>query len=249
MPRYNSTRIPRSISPPAHRRSSTISSPMKANPSLSVAVAFKPHDDTHETAKPPLPVATHSTGQTIRGPRGPRAPSKLPSRSVNGVPSTGTVRTNEAQVRASANDEYTGTRAALGEKSNFSTTYPSPACTPAAKSHIPKLRTSSGSTLRSVETKEVQFATKATTDQPVATGIVGGDKENGLSRLPQPVTPVRPFGFRPPYLIEPPSPTSSSELSPIAKQMMENLRQKRMQARQKDRQAGRLGSGHSRIRY
>ncbi|KAI6113080.1 hypothetical protein F5141DRAFT_1111490 [Pisolithus sp. B1] len=267
MPRFNSTRIPRSISPPAHRRSSTISSPMRVNPSLSVAVTSKPHDDMHETAKPPLPIATHSTGQTIRGPRGPRAPSKLPSRSVNGVPSTGTVRTNEVQVRTTANDEYTGTRAALGEKSNFSTTYPSPACTPAAKSHIPKLRTSSGSTLRSVESKEgtvtkaapgsthevafepVQFVAKVTTGQSVATGIVGGDKENGLSRLPQPVTPVRPFGFRPPYLIEPPSPTSSSELSPIAKQMMENLRQKRMQARQKDRQAGRLGSGHSRIRY
>lgn len=267
MPRYNSTRIPRSISPPTHRRSSTISSPLRANPSLSTAVASKPRDDMHQTVKSPLPIATHSTGQSTRGPRGPRAPAKLPSRSINRVLNMQTIRTNEVQVPTGPNVEHTGTRAALGEKSNFSATYPSPTCTPAAKSHIPKLRTSSGSTLRSVESEEgattktvpslshevtfesVQSAAKVAAGQSTTSSIVGGNKENGLSRLPQPVTPVRPFGFRPPYLTEPPSPTSSSELSPIAKQMMENLRQKRMQARQKDRQTGRLGSGHSRIRY
>lgn len=267
MPRYNSTRIPRSISPPAHRRSSTISSPIKTNHSLSIAVASQLRDDAHETTKLPPRIATHSTGRSTRGPRGPRTPSKLPSRSVNRVPSTGTPGTNGVRVGTSANDEHTGTRAALGEKSNISAMYPSPACTPAAKSHIPKLRTSSGSTVRSVESKEtaatkvvpdpsyetvsepVQLAAKATVGQSAATGTPGSDKENGLSRLPQPVTPVRLFGFRPPYLVEPPSPASSSELSPVAKQMMENLRQKRMQARQKDRQAGRLGSSHSRIRY
>ncbi|KAI6041252.1 hypothetical protein EDC04DRAFT_2669991 [Pisolithus marmoratus] len=260
MPRYNSTRIPQSISPPAHRRSSTISSPIKTNPSSSITIASQLRDNVHGTTKPLPPVTIHSTGQGTRGPRGPRAPAKLPSRSVNGMPGTGIVRT-------SVNNEHPGTRAALGEKSNLSATYPSPACTPAAKSHIPKLRTSSGSTVRSVESKESaatkgvpgpshetdleqgQFAMKSTAGQSAVTGVVGDDKENGLSRLPQPVTPVRPFGFRPSYLVEPPSPASSSELSPIAKQMMENLRLKRMQARQKDRQAGRLGSCHSRIRY
>ncbi|KAI6126429.1 hypothetical protein EV401DRAFT_2067808 [Pisolithus croceorrhizus] len=252
---FNSTRIPRSISPPAHRRSSTISSPMRVNPLLvSSRSPLSPTMICTKQPKPPLPIAYsfHWTDYTWTAWTTSTFQVTFTVRSME-CPARGQLGQMRCKYGTSANDEYTGTRAALGEKSNFSTTYPSPACTPAAKSHIPKLQ---GTVTKAAPglTHEVafepgQFVAKVTTGQSVATGIVGGDKENGLSRLPQPVTPVRPFGFRPPYLIEPPSPTSSSELSPIAKQMMENLRQKRMQARQKDRQAGRLGSGHSRIRY
>jgi len=76
------------------------------------------------------------------------------------------------------------------------------------------------------------------------------DKENDItSQLPQPKTPIQPFGFRTRYLRDKPSPVSSSELSPLGEQIMSNLRQERMQARQKERQTGRWESTHSRIRY
>lgn len=267
IPRRNSAHIPRTISPPSHRRSSTISSPTKANPAGSIAaVQHQLRGDAHRSK--PLPVVTENhTGQSGRGPRGPRAPHKIAPPSANGID---VILAQAGDILSQMGGERAATRPALSEKSNARAMYPSPACTPAAKSHIPKLRTASGSTIKSVDSKkEVEGPTvdrytcretmpaisqptpKATAQPPVTTiETLGNEKENNVtSRLPQPVTPVRPLGFRPPYILEPPSPASSTELSPVAKQMMANLRQQRMLARQKDRQTGRLGSCQSKIRY
>jgi len=262
--RRNSAHIPRTISPPSHRRSSTISSPTKTNPAGSIAAVLR--GDAHRSK--PLPVVTENhTGQSGRGPRGPRAPHKIAPPSTNGID---VVLAQAGDTLLHPSGRYAATRPALSEKSNARAMYPSPACTPAAKSHIPKLRTASGSTVKSVDLKKegegptvdhftsratipaLSLATpKAAAQPPVITDETPNDeKENNVtSRLPQPVTPVRPLGFRPPYITEPPSPASSTELSPVAKQMMANLRQQRMLARQKDRQTSRLGSSQSRIRY
>ncbi|KAL4078660.1 hypothetical protein V8B97DRAFT_1057266 [Scleroderma yunnanense] len=265
IPRRNSAHIPRTVSPPSHRRSSTISSPMKMNPTASIQLQLR--DDAHKYTKP-LPVVTeHDTGQSGRGPRGPRAPPKSALRFMN---RTDVVLAQTGDIPVPTNHECATTRLAFNEKSNAKAVYPSPARTPAGKSHIPKLRSASGSTIKSVDSKKdsegpkvdycTSQATTHVTAQPTpkatphlsltANEIPSNDKENNImTRLPQPVTPVRPLGFRPPYIIEPPSPASSTELSPVAKQMMANLRQQRMLARQKDRQTSRLGSSQSRIRY
>ncbi|KAG6331404.1 hypothetical protein ID866_7682 [Astraeus odoratus] len=273
IPRRSSTHIPQSVSPPTHRRSSTISYQVKTGRALpAVPIQQRRQDDVNRNVRPPSVIALQHTGQSARGPRGPRAPSHVPPRAANGTSNEATSHDAPAQmgnvlVQTGAKCAA-ATRMALGEKSNTNTIYPSPACTPAAKSHIPKLRSASGSTLKSVDsiTKESEapkvvhgssHAKPAALAQPqlecissLAGAAMSNENENkGTSRLPQPVTPARPLSFRPPYITEPPSPASSSELSPVAKQLMMNLRQQRMHARQKDRQVGRLGSGQSRIRY
>ncbi|RDX50958.1 hypothetical protein OH76DRAFT_1402181 [Lentinus brumalis] len=67
------------------------------------------------------------------------------------------------------------------------------------------------------------------------------DKENTpspphMSRLPVLGLSATPVHHR--VLIEPPSPASSSELSPVARDMMNDLRQQRMRARQVERRRG-----------
>lgn len=70
------------------------------------------------------------------------------------------------------------------------------------------------------------------------------DKENS----PPTAVPLRTiFDMRHPNLMngEPPSPASSSELSPIAKEMMVNLRKQRLHTREQVRSAGRSSRRHS----
>lgn len=251
--RRHSAHIPRMVSPPSHRRSSTISSPTKTNPAGLTTGQNQLRGDEYRSR--PLPIVTENhTGQAGRGPHGPRTLQKMVP-PVSGIDGPGNILVSPSGGAA---------RPVLSEKSNARAMYPSPACTPAAKSQIPKLRTASGSTVKSVDPKESEIharqatlpalalpTPKAIAQPPViSVETPGNEKENNVvSRLPQPVTPVRPPGFRLSYIIDPPSPTSSAELSPLAKQLMANLRQQRMLARQKDRQVGRLGSGQSRIRY
>jgi hypothetical protein len=78
----------------------------------------------------------------------------------------------------------------------------------------------------------------------------GEGKENDLTSHASfglPVTPVRSrslFGFS-----GKPSPTSSSDLSPVGQQLMMNLRQQRMSAREAERQKkGMRGSGTARVK-
>ncbi|KIK96051.1 hypothetical protein PAXRUDRAFT_826403 [Paxillus rubicundulus Ve08.2h10] len=241
-------------------------------PSPTAVTFFQPR--SHDAESRPLPVvATNHTGHSSRGPRGPRAPSNIGSR-LSAGPSQIALPVPFGDNKVYSTTELpTATRPPLGEKSGAGNK-----CTEmiAAKhserhSQIPTLRTASGSSIRSTEVKKVdgihsvprpaslrssasasaQAKTKlAVTNPPLPTNTSTQDKENDvMSRLPQPVTPMRPSGFRPPYICQPPSPASSNELSPVAKQLMANLRLQRMQARQRERQTGRMGSSQSRIRY
>ena len=67
------------------------------------------------------------------------------------------------------------------------------------------------------------------------------NKENSPPSAGLPLRTI--FDVRQPNLVngEPPSPASSSELSPIAKEMMVSLRKQRMRAREEMRSGGRHG--------
>ncbi|KAF9240707.1 hypothetical protein BU15DRAFT_73933 [Melanogaster broomeanus] len=260
--RCSGTHIPQPVSPTSQRR---FSDPGGSIPPSPPAATFsQPQYQDEESSHLPV-VTTNQTGQSSRGPRGPRPPSTIASRLSLG-PSQITLPVPFGNNNICATTELpTAARPALGTKSNSSSKYAGIAAKP--QSQIPTLRSASGSSIHSTEVKQngdthsvprstsslhsSQAKNKAAmTDPPLPINTPTRDKENAvISRLPQPVTPVRPFGFRPPYLHDPPSPASSSELSPVAKQLMTNLRQQRTQARQRARQAGRLGSGPSRIRY
>lgn len=252
------TRAPRSTPSPTQLRFSIVDT--RESPGLvsSTTVVGNGVDDPPlELPNPHQPITVQNTGHSGRGPRGPRALSTIPLLASSGVPSVaaeGIVPASGSDAELRPTDKPATIRSALGAKSNASALYPSPACTPATKSHIPKLRTTSDSTVASVGSMKEGRAsstspTMTSASPPRALPINASSGNNTVSILPLPVTPVRPPGFRPRYLAEPPSPTSSSELSPVAKQLMANLRHQRMQARQRDRQTGRLGSCQSRIRY
>lgn len=223
------------------------------------------HPTAHEELEP---LTIDHTGQSSRGPRGPRAVTKIPSRS----------KSDPAQLQDSPplvpdiNVQDNSCRPAFGEKSNADDRYPAFVTvigengvtsippyisrqTPRSKvvhlnadSQLPTLARNSSlphffASSPSLAKNKSKVKSPSTADAPLH------DKENDItSRPPQPKTPIRPFGFRPPYIRDQPSPASSCELSPVGKQMMSNLRQQRMQARRKERQTGRLGSSHSRVR-
>jgi len=260
---HSSTHIPQPTSPTSRRRFS-LTSDASRSPSSPTAAAFLPPQPEDEESTLLQPAITQYIGQSTRGPRSPRPPSKIPSRQ-----STGTL-----PVPCEVDDSYPLTEqplsmeSVLSDKSNIDNKYISVTAARPREMHsqIPKLRTASGSSTSSAESKHdpainyprqhpdclrpaVRMKPYRPTEADLAIGFAPHGKENdALSRLPQPVTPVRPFGLHSQHLREPPSPAPSSELSPVAQQMMANLRQQRMHARQRERQAGRLGSSQSRIR-
>lgn len=257
--RRSNTHIPQPVSPTNSRHSSLTPDVSRSPPSATVAVFLPPQLEDEEST--PAPVTTQHTRQ---GSCGPRPLSKIPSRQ-----STGSL-----SLPCEVNDSYPvteqppPTHSVLGEKSNTDNKYISVVAPRPREVHsqIPKLRTASGSSSSSAESKHspiinsprrhplalqpgVQMRCKST-EAVFVTGVTSHSKESDVvSRLPQPVTPVRPFVLHSHHLRELPSPASSSELSPVAKQMMADLRQQRMHARQRERQAGRLGSSQSRTRY
>jgi len=269
----------RKITPPPHTLSDVTSTnaqhphtpscdtqpPMfPSSQSVPTAVVELLHPTAHEESE--LLIMNH-TGQSGRGPRGPRALTKIPS-----LPKSNPAQPQDmVPVVPETNDQDTSCRPTFGEKSNVDDRYPSflgstgentgpsissytPRRTSRSKivnlnadSQLPMLTWNSSSRHScpspSLSKNKLKAKSPPFTDTP-------HNKENDItSRLPQPKTPIRPLSFRPPHLQDPPSPVSSSELSPIGKEVMTNLRQQRMRARQKERQTGRLGSSHSRIRY
>lgn len=264
LPRRRSTHISQSTSPTDQRRLSLTSDASRPLPPSPNAAVLLPPRPEHKESTLLQPVISQHTGQSCRGLRGPRSPSKIPSRQS----------TLPVSVPCDANDSYPLTEqrlsmlSVLGEKLNSDNKCIGAATARPREIHsqIPKLRTASGSSTGSAGSKH-DFAINSPCQHPVSlqpmaqmkprsieaelpAGVASRGKENDtLSRLPQLVTPVRPFGLHPHHLREPSSPASSSELSPVAKQMMANLRQQRMHARKRERQTGRLGSGQSRIRY
>ncbi|KAG9313012.1 hypothetical protein JVU11DRAFT_6451 [Chiua virens] len=229
----------------------TPSSPLRFSPPA--ATIILPSYPMDEGFSPLQDVVSQHTGQS--SPRGPRPTSGIISRQSVGLP-------------CDDDDTHAVTKcplsiqSVLDEKPNADNEYISVSTVRPREVHsqIPKLRSTSGSSSSSTESRHnpaissprqhvvplqptVQINPREA-DFAMIDPVYGKGSETP-SRLPQPVTPARPFGY---HLREPPSPTSSSELSPVAKQMMANLREQRMQARQQERQAGRLGSGHSRIR-
>lgn len=264
LPRRNSIHISQATSLSTQRRFSLTSDASRSPPPSPTAPVFLAPQPEDEDSILPQSIISQHTGQSGRGPRGPRPPSKIPSRQSAGPVS----------VLCDDNDAYPVTERPLsiqsvfGEKSNTDNTHIYVATTRPREVHsqIPKLRTPSGSSSSSVESKHdlainspcrhpvclqpgVQMRPRPVEADPLVGVALYGKENDTPSRLPQPVTPVRPFGLHLHHLHEPPSPASSSELSPVAKQMMANLRQERMHARQRERQAGRLGSSQSRIRY
>jgi hypothetical protein len=256
----------RSCEPPAETTffSSSQSEPA-AREELANAIA-------HEELKP---VTTDHTGQSSRGPRGPRALSKSPSQTKS-HPTQPSLQDDLPPV-PHLNVQGTSSRPAFGEKSNADERYPcfatfgedaAPSKSPFtsrrlssqrskvvdlnADSQLPTLARS-GSSFHTFASAPSSLAkNKSKAKSPSSTHSPPQDKENEhISRLPQPKTPIRPLSSRQSYLQEQPSPALSIELSPMGTQIMTNLRQQRMQARQKERQSGRKtgGSSHSRVRY
>ncbi|KAH7890795.1 hypothetical protein F5I97DRAFT_1946834 [Phlebopus sp. FC_14] len=271
IPRRTSIHVPQSVSPITQQCFSPPSDAIKAGPPSPTMTATC--NNVHDDLRTP-PLVVNLTGQSGRVPRGPRAPSKIPSRSSTGLlPAVLSLPAAENETHA-ADEQLTGFRSALGEKSNAgidcrATARSNEARCSAPYSQIPKLRTASGSSVSSTGSRKESDGTPATRGtsplysadsakpgpakvpiETLSSTSALGEKENDVrSRLLQPSTPVRAFGHRLPHIQDPPSPASSSELSPVAKQLMANLRQQRMHARQRERQTGKLGSGRSRIHY
>ncbi|KAG1881183.1 hypothetical protein F4604DRAFT_467691 [Suillus subluteus] len=240
---------------------------MQALPALNEKLL---HHVVHSESEPVIINHTgrsSSSGQSSQSPRGPRASTKIPSRSKSN-PSPW------LQDDLPPLAEGTSSRPAFGEKSNADVRYPGFATIisgdaasfiPASsrprssqRSKIidlnddsqPPILARNSSSLHAFASAPSLAKDKFQVEASSSAHIPPRDKENEMaSQLPQPKTPLRPFGFRPPHLQDKPSPALSSELSPVGKQIMTNLRHQRMQARQKERQTGRLGSSHSRIRY
>lgn len=229
-----------------------------------------PHHIVHSESEP---VIINYTGQSSSsgGPRGPRAFTKIPLRSKsNPSPWLQDGLSPLPDMKA----EGTSSRPAFGERSNADVRYPGfaavvsgdaaslmpPSSRPPSsqRSKIidlnddsqPPILARNGLSLHAFASAPSLAKDKFQVEASSSAHKPPRDKENDMaSQLPQPKTPLRPFGFRAPHLQDKPSPASSSELSPMGKQIMTNLRHQRMQARQKERQTGRLGSSHSRIRY
>lgn len=227
-----------------------------------------PHHIVHSESEP---VVINYTGQSTsneqsgRVLRGPRAFTKIPSRSKSN-PSRWLQDGLSPLPDMKAED--TSSRPAFGERSNTDVRYPRFAAIvseDAASLIPPSSRPPSSQRSKNFDLNDDSQAPilarnslslhafakdKSQVEASSSAHMPPRDKENDMaSQLPQPKTPLRPFGFRAPHLQDNPSPASSSELSPMGKQIMTNLRHQRMQARRKERQTGRLGSSHSRIRY
>ena len=258
LPRRSNTYTFQPTPPTSQRRFSLASDTSKFPPSPTAAVLLPPQPEDELSIFPQAVISQH-TGQSSRGPRGPRLPSKIPSRQGTGFLSV------PWDVSHPVTEYPVSMQSILGERSNTEDKY-IVARSREMHSQIPKLRTASGSSSSSAESKHdptinspcrhpvslqpgVQKKSRPTEAEPPTGSAPHGKENDVLSRLPQLITPVRPFGLHSHHLHEPPSPASSSELSPVTKQMMTNLRQQRMHARQRERQTGRLGSSQSRIRY
>ncbi|KAH7913828.1 hypothetical protein BJ138DRAFT_1171030 [Hygrophoropsis aurantiaca] len=228
---------------------------------VSHATGANAHTITVHAGPSMLPViVTNHTGQSIRAPRGPRALSKTPSVKIPD--------SNEGRMSSEGSQKNH-----IGEQSQKP--YPRPSLTMSNSTDIvpplptnrftksndvftllptrPSIRRSSS---RSSATSSLHPSISAPALHkhrmkpvpPIESNTPPQDKENErVSQLPK--TPKHLPGHRYLSLREQPSPASSSELSPVAQQLMANLRQQRMQARQRERQTGRWGSGQSRIRY
>jgi hypothetical protein len=271
-PLFSDTRLPESTHAATTSQHTFPSSQyMQAAPAAYEAV---PHHIVHSESEPVIINYTgqsSSSEQSSRGPRGPRAFTKIPSRSKsNPSPWLQDCFASLPHMKA----EGTSSRPAFGERSNADVRYPGFAAVvskDAASSITPSSRPPSSQRSKIIDLNDDNqppilahnglslhaFASvpslakdKSQVEASSSTHKPPRDKENDMAyQLPQPKTPLRPFGFRAPHLQDKPSPASSSELSPMGKQIMTNLRHQRMQARQKERQTGRLGSSHSRIRY
>lgn len=257
LPRRSNTYTFQPTSPTSQRHFSLASDMSKSPPSPTTAFSLPQLED--EVSVFPQAIVSQHTEQSSHGPRDPRSLSKIPSRQSKGPLSV----LCDVDEPHPVTERPVSMQFVLSGKPNNEDKHARP-CD--MHSQIPKLRTASGSSSNSAESKHdpainfprqhpvplqltAQGKSRSTEAEPPM-GIAPRGRENDvLSRLPQLVTPVRPFGLHSHHLHEPPSPASSSELSPVAKQMMANLRQQRMHARQRERQSGRLGSSQSRIRY
>lgn len=195
-------------------------------------------DPTKVIVTAPTPSTNRETPS--RSPRGPRTQHR---RSSSG-----------GKIRRSAT---------FAERSNSNTTYSRDMFTPVLQRRKSHRRTSSRGSSSTISYTEMEPPTvrpveKSSRSERGGRSILGEiDKENGinLSVKPDiPCTPLRsksanssrdsrslfraavdPSVFRPPVGMTP-SPASSSELSPVGRQLMVNLRQQRTKAREADRQ-------------
>ena len=147
--------------------------------------------------------------------------------------------------------------ATLAERSN-SNVYPKDMFTPVMQRRKPHHRTSSRGSYSAKSYTEMEPSTVRPVEKSERSGrstLAKFDKENGTNLFVDiPCTPLRsksassprnsrplfraavdPSVFRPPAGMTP-SPASSSELSPVGRQLMVNLRQQRTKAREADRQ-------------
>lgn len=259
LPRRSNTLIPQPMSSTSQRRYSIASGGNRSPPSPTAGVFLSRQcEDEEPTFLQPV-ITQHSS----RGPLGPRSPSGIPSRR-SADPMSDPCEVDDSHP---ITEQSPPVQPVLGEKSNTDNKHVSVAAARPREMHsqIPKLRSTSGSSSCSAESKRDSFVSsprrqpvplqstqmrpRLTEAEPSIGIALHGKESDVLSRLPQPVTPVRPFSLRAHHFFEPSSPASSSELSPVAKQMMANLREQRMEARQRERLGGRLGSGQSKIRY
>lgn len=178
----------------------------------------------------------------------PRGPRPLPS--ANNTPRA------ERTLKSSTKPSHTEPTMEL----------PTPAPTPAPRSRIPKHAapqdpftpvrprhhkkriTSQTSSVVSNEDSENSTRIPGRHHRKSSRGEPKNNKENTPPTAAAAAVPLRTiFDMRHPNLVkgEPPSPASSSELSPIAKEMMTNLRKQRMHAREQVRSTGRSSTGRS----
>lgn len=192
-----------------------------------------------------------------RIPRGPRAQAKRRSSgSMKKQRPTLTERSGSGSNASSSKDPFT----------------PLPPRQHKAHRSTTSLASSSANLLQESDMPSTARPVEKTSRSESHTGKsnVGSEKENnlGLSATPEfPLTPLRSHSgsassrsslfrptvnadmFKPPQGMTP-SPTSSSELSPVGQQMMSDLRKQRMRAREVDRQrsGGRVKQGSGRTR-
>lgn len=203
----------------------------------------------HLTGDSQSTVATGSSSSS-KIPRGPRPPPSNAS------------KTHTEPITAPKSSAITDARRLKTQQTIRDTTteLPTPAPTPAHRSRIPKVShdphtpvrtrhhkrriTSQTSSVGSHDGDENSTRRPHARKQPRKTSREIKDKENS-----PPTVPLRTiFDVRHPNLVhgEPPSPASSSELSPIAKEMMMNLRKQRMRARDELRHQRSASKQHSR---
>jgi len=244
-PARSSNYLPSTARPPAETTSNTTSDLRVLRGSgqsiRETAEGTKSHKVKIIMTGPTKVIVTAPTPSTHR-----ETPSRIP-------------RGPRTQHRRSSSGGKVRRSATLGERSN-SNVYPRDMYTPVLQRHKSHRRTSSRGSSSTISYTEMESPTV----RPVGKDERGGrpilgetDKENGMN-LPVkpdiPCTPLRsksassprssrslfraavdPRVYRPPAGMTP-SPASSSELSPVGRQLMLNLRQQRTKAREADRQ-------------